>query len=119
MQLPRKGCEYWQKPETTAQFQRGMGTGFQALRTVWVGSAHPSLILGYRVKFPGCEISSQGGGLENIIQDFLSSKSRCFLLWFALCSFPWELLKNILLDYIWNVHLWTNLKGITEEIRKK
>jgi len=73
---------------TTELFQKGTGPGLQALRRAWVGSVHPILTLGYHVKFPGSETSSQAGGLENIIQAFLSSKSRCFLLLFALCSFP-------------------------------
>lgn len=58
----------------TDLFQRGTGTGLQALRIVWAGRAHPTLTLGYHVKFP-----SQGGGLENMRQTFLSSKSQCFV----------------------------------------
>lgn len=74
----REGYEYWQTLETTDLFQRGTGTGLQAVRTVWVGSLPPILTLGDHVKLPGSEISSQGGGLQSITQVFSLIKRAIF-----------------------------------------
>lgn len=49
--------------------------------------------------------------------NFSLIKEQVFCLLYVLSS--WELWRNALLDYTWNVHLWTSLKGILGENRKK
>lgn len=80
----KKTCNSWEKALNIDKLlkqqmlRRGTGTGLQALRTVWVGSLPPVLTLGDHVKLPGREISSQGGGLENITHVFSVIKRAVF-----------------------------------------